>query len=103
MILKGNQRGGGNQLAAHLMKMEDNEHVHIHELRGFVSDDLHSAFHEANAVSRGTHATHFLFSLSLYPPPNEIQNTIKGFPVNTAQHHHDNLVVEVDQASSGEV
>lgn len=42
MILKGNQRGGGKQLAAHLMKVEDNEHVHIHELRGFMSDNLHS-------------------------------------------------------------
>lgn len=71
MILKGNQRGGGKQLAAHLMKVEDNEHVEIHELRGFLSDDLHSAFHEAYAVSRGTRATQFLFSLSLNPPPNE--------------------------------
>lgn len=71
MILKGNQRGGGKQLAAHLMKVEDNEHVEIHELRGFLSDDLHSALHEAYAVSRGTRATQFLFSLSLNPPPNE--------------------------------
>lgn len=71
MILKGNQRGGGKQLAAHLMKVEDNEHVHIHELRGFLSDDLHSALHEAYAVSRGTRAKQFLFSLSLNPPPNE--------------------------------
>ncbi|MEX5220151.1 MAG: relaxase/mobilization nuclease domain-containing protein [Nitrospira sp.] len=71
MILKGNQRGGSKQLAAHLMKVEDNEHVEIHELRGFLSEDLHSAFHEAYAVSRGTRATQFLFSLSLNPPPNE--------------------------------
>lgn len=71
MILKGNQRGGGKQLAAHLMKVEDNEHVHIHELRGFMSNNLHSALHEAYAVSRGTRATQFLFSLSLNPPPNE--------------------------------
>ena len=71
VILKGNQRAGGKQLASHLMKVEDNEHVHIHELRGFVSDDLHSAFHEAYAVSRGTRANQFLFSLSLNPPPNE--------------------------------
>ncbi len=71
VILKGSQRGGGKQLAAHLMKIEDNEHVHIHELRGFMSDNLHSALHEAYAVSRGTRATQFLFSLSLNPPPNE--------------------------------
>ena len=71
MILKGNQRGGSKQLATHLMKVEDNEHVSIHELRGFLSDDLHSAFHEAYAVSRGTRASQFMFSLSLNPPPNE--------------------------------
>ncbi len=71
VILKGSQRGGGKQLAAHLLKVEDNEHVHIHELRGFLSDDLHSALHEAYAVSRGTRAKQFLFSLSLNPPPNE--------------------------------
>lgn len=71
MILKGNQRAGGKQLAAHLLKTEDNEHVHVHELRGFLSSDLTSAFHEAYAVSRGTRAKQFLFSLSLNPPPQE--------------------------------
>ncbi len=38
MILKGSQRGGGRDLAVHLMKMDDNEHVRLHELRGFVGD-----------------------------------------------------------------
>jgi len=71
MILKASQRGGGKQLALHLLKPADNEHVEVHELRGFVADDLESAFHEAYAVSRGTRAKQFLFSLSLNPPPNE--------------------------------
>lgn len=34
MILKGSQRSGGKQLAAHLLKTEDNEHVEVQELRG---------------------------------------------------------------------
>ena len=38
MILKGSQRGGGQNLAAHLMKMDDNAHVRLHEVRGFASD-----------------------------------------------------------------
>lgn len=71
MILKGSQRGGGKQLAAHLLKATENEHVEVHELRGFSSDDLGGAFHEAYAVSRGTRAKQFLFSLSLNPPPQE--------------------------------
>jgi hypothetical protein len=71
MILKGSQRGGAKQLALHLLKTEDNEHVAVHELRGFVSADLQAALHEAYAVSKGTRATQFLFSLSLNPPASE--------------------------------
>ncbi len=71
MILKGGQRGGSTQLAAHLLKTKENEHVEVHELRGFSSDDLHAALHEIYAVSRGTRAKQFLFSLSLSPPPQE--------------------------------
>jgi hypothetical protein len=75
VILKGSQRAGGNQLAAHLLKTTENEHVQVHELRGFVSQDLKSAFQEAYAVSRGTRAKQFLFSLSLNPPAGEKVST----------------------------
>ncbi|WP_299436928.1 relaxase/mobilization nuclease domain-containing protein [uncultured Rhodospira sp.] len=70
MILKGNQRGGARQLAAHLLKAE-NEHVEVHELRGFMADDLTGAFREFEAVARGTRCRQPLFSVSLNPPPNE--------------------------------
>ncbi|WP_375566156.1 relaxase/mobilization nuclease domain-containing protein [Oceaniradius stylonematis] len=71
MILKGSQRAGGMQLAKHLLNMKDNDHVTLHQVSGFVSDDLHSAFKEAYAVSRGTRCKQFLFSLSLSPPETE--------------------------------
>lgn len=71
MILKASQRGGGRQLALHLLKTDENEHVHVHDLRGFTADDLEGAFKEAYAVSRATRAKQFLFSLSLNPPPGE--------------------------------
>ncbi len=71
MILKGSQRGGGQSLAVHLMRADDNEHVEIHEIRGFASDDLRGAFKEAHAVSRGTKCQQYLFSLSLNPPETE--------------------------------
>jgi len=67
MILEGNARGGAKNLALHLMK-EENDHVTIHELRGFMSDRLVPALNEIHAVSRGTKASKFLFSLSLNPP-----------------------------------
>lgn len=68
MILKGSQRGGGEQLAAHLMNDRDNDHVTLHELRGFMSEDLSGALGEAHAVSKGTRCRQFIFSLSLNPP-----------------------------------
>jgi len=71
MILKASQRSGGQGLAVHLMRTDDNEHVEVHELRGFVSDDLHGAFKEAEAVSRATRCKQYLFSLSLNPPEDE--------------------------------
>jgi len=71
MILNGSQRAGSIQLAQHLMKTQDNEHVEIHDLRGFVADNLFGAFREAHAISKGTKCTQFLFSLSLNPPENE--------------------------------
>ena len=67
MILVGNQRGGGKQLALHLLK-EENDHVQVYELRGFLAQDLQGALNEAYAVSRGTRCKQYLFSLSLNPP-----------------------------------
>lgn len=71
MILKGSQRGGSRQLAVHLGKTEENEHVELHEVRGFMSNDMEGALHEAYALSRGTRCTKFLFSVSLNPPETE--------------------------------
>lgn len=68
MILKGSQRAGGAQLAAHLMNARDNDHVRVGELRGFSSDDLHGAFKEVHAIASGTRCKQYLFSLSLNPP-----------------------------------
>lgn len=77
MILVGNQRGGGMNLAAHLLKAE-NDHVTVHELRGFAGETLREALNEAYAVSKGTRCTQYLFSLSLNPPP-EARVSIETF------------------------
>ncbi|MGH8547171.1 MAG: hypothetical protein ACRERU_00920 [Methylococcales bacterium] len=70
MILVGNQRGGAKDLALHLLK-EENEHVEVHEVRGFASQNLAAALTESYAISRATKCRRYLFSLSLNPPPNE--------------------------------
>ncbi len=70
MILNGNQRGGAQDLAQHLMKAE-NERVELHELRGVMSRDLTGALNEMYAISRGTRCQQFMYSLSLNPPMSE--------------------------------
>lgn len=71
MILKGSQRGGALKLAAHLMNMVENDHVEVHELRGFTADDLLDALQEADAIAKGTKCQQFLFSLSFNPPETD--------------------------------
>ncbi|MCT4609430.1 MAG: AAA family ATPase [Pelagimonas sp.] len=71
MILEGNARGHGAELARHLMNARDNEHVTVHAIDGFVADDLAGAFAEIEALAQATQCQKYLFSLSLNPPPNE--------------------------------
>lgn len=68
MILKGSQRAGARQLAAHLLNDRDNDHITIEEMRGFVANDLLGAMTEAHAISLGTQCRQPVFSLSLSPP-----------------------------------
>ncbi|MCH9638447.1 MAG: hypothetical protein K0U40_03030 [Betaproteobacteria bacterium] len=58
----------------HLLK-EENEHVELHEIRGFASQNLMAALNEAYAISRATRCKQFLFSLSLNPPKDENVST----------------------------
>lgn len=75
MILKAKERGGGAQLARYLLSMRDNDHVELHEVRGFVGDDLLSAFREVDAIAKGTRCENYLFSASLNPPGGETVTT----------------------------
>ena len=68
MILKGSQRSGGKQLGAHLLKTEENEHVEVHEVTGFIAETVQGAMMEAYALSKGTKCKQYLFSVSLNPP-----------------------------------
>ncbi|MFV0302501.1 MAG: relaxase/mobilization nuclease domain-containing protein [Paracoccus sp. (in: a-proteobacteria)] len=71
MILKASERKNAAELARHLMNTRDNDHVELHQVRGFLSDDLAGAFMEADAIAQGTRCRNFLFSLSLNPPERE--------------------------------
>jgi hypothetical protein len=68
MILKAKERGDAAQLARYLLATRENDHVELHEVSGFASDDLIEAFREADAIARGTRCKNYLFSMSLNPP-----------------------------------
>lgn len=67
MILKGNIRAGGKELASHLLNATSNEKVTVAEVDGFAGHDLHGAFAEAEAIATGTNCTKPLYSLSINP------------------------------------
>ncbi|OUS37244.1 hypothetical protein A9Q94_06485 [Rhodobacterales bacterium 56_14_T64] len=66
MILKASQRSGKG-LARHLLDSE-NDFVEVHEVSGFLSDDLTGAFKEIEAISMGTKCRQPFFSISISPP-----------------------------------
>lgn len=69
MLIKGFTIERGQMHATHLLRTDQNEHVLLQEVRGFVSEDLHGAFKEAQAVARGTKCQKYLFSC-VFAPPN---------------------------------
>lgn len=84
MILEGNERGYGAELARHLLNPRDNDHVTMHRLDGFVADDLFGAFAEAEAISGATQCQKYLFSLSLNPPVGA-EVSVEDFEAAVAQ------------------
>ena len=68
MILHGNARGGSAALAHHLLRTDHNDMVDVHQVRGFMSDDVHEALMEVEALAQGTQARQHLFSMSFSPP-----------------------------------
>jgi hypothetical protein len=67
MILHGNSRCSEG-LAHHLLRDDENDHVHVLAVEGFATDDVHEALDEVRAIASGTRCQKYLFSLSLSPP-----------------------------------
>lgn len=53
------------------MNGEQNEHVTVHQIRGFMGDTVQDALSEVYAQSKGTRCKQFLYSLSLNPPKDK--------------------------------
>src|SRR5208282_4908565 len=71
MILKGNRRDGGQELATQLLNADNNRRIDILEVRGAVAQDLHGAFEEWEAQSWATNCIKYLYSLSINPDPSQ--------------------------------
>ncbi len=71
MVPKGSQRGGGQQLATHLLNEFDNDRVELADVRGAIARDVHGVFAEWRAISRATQCRKYLYSLSLNPDPKQ--------------------------------
>ncbi|MEM9279991.1 MAG: hypothetical protein AAGA76_15600, partial [Pseudomonadota bacterium] len=84
MILKGAQRGGAKKLAMHLLNTDDNDFVEVHEVSGFLSDDVTGAFKEAQAIAKGTKCDQPFFSVALNPP-QDASVTVEMFEVAVDQ------------------
>src|ERR1035437_5902714 len=69
-----NQRGRGQQLAAHLMNDFDNDRVEVANVRGSVAQDLSGAFAEWQADGKATNCRKYLYSLS--PNPDQRQGKL---------------------------
>jgi hypothetical protein len=68
MIPFASQRGNGQDLATHLLNVQDNERVELFDVRRSVARDLHGAFAEWEAIAKGlTRARQYLCSLSVNP------------------------------------
>ena len=90
MIIKASQRAGAKQLSEHLLNGETNEHVHVHELSGFMASDgdLKGALNEIYAQSLANKKIKkFMFSVSINPPKEANASTADFVnAANRAEH-----------------
>ncbi len=67
MIIKGRARGSSRQLAEHLLRTDDNERIHVCEIRGTVARDLPNALLEMEAFGAATRSSKPLYHASISP------------------------------------
>ena len=71
MLIKASHRSGSRNLAKHLLNKTENEHVTVHELRGFMAqgDDLTNALNEIHVLAQANKKIKkHLVSMSFNPP-----------------------------------
>jgi hypothetical protein len=67
MIIKGQSRGRSRQLAAHLLRQDQNESIRLYEVRGTVASDVEGALAEMEARGAATASKRPLYHASISP------------------------------------
>ncbi|MGO3933073.1 relaxase/mobilization nuclease domain-containing protein [Rhodopseudomonas pseudopalustris] len=70
MIIKGRARGRSQQLAKHLLRIDQNETVRLFECRGTVSDEVASGLAEMEALGKAVASRRPLYHASISPEKN---------------------------------
>jgi hypothetical protein len=81
MIIKGQARGRARQLAAHLLRTDENERIHLHECRGALAKDVEGALIEMEARGLGARTQRPLYHASISP---EAGTPLKGDEITRA-------------------
>lgn len=69
MIIKGQARGRARQLAAHLLRADENECIRLYECRGMLAQDVESALIEMEARGMAARTQRPLYHASISPEP----------------------------------
>lgn len=67
MIIKGRARGRSSQLAAHLLRHDQNEDIRVDETRGTAASDVPGALAEMEALTAAVHSKRPLYHASISP------------------------------------
>ncbi len=89
MIITASEIEARKWFAVHLLNTTQNDHVEVHELRGFASVSLNGVMMEIAAVASGTRCENPVFSVVLNPPD--------GVTLTYEQFH--NAIREVEKAN----
>jgi hypothetical protein len=71
VIISGGSRSNWRYFAKHLMKTEENERVHVAEIRGLVADNVFDAFREIDALGMGGQTTNRFYHADINPRADE--------------------------------
>ena len=74
MIIKGRSRGRSSELAAHLLRTDQNERVELREVNGTVATDLLGALQEMEATAEGTRCRKPFYHASISPSQRSLWN-----------------------------